>query len=254
MINSSIDWHNRFLHQAAWTKPLRDYIFKQIRLERASLILEVGCGTGVLLQDLENRCAATLFGLDLNSDHLAGASQHTPRSHLLQSDARLIPFPSDAFDITFCHFLLLWIKHPLHVIKEMARVTRPGGHVLALAEPDYGGRIDYPFELGLMGTWQQESLRKQGADPLIGRQLADIFIQAGLGNIQTGLLGGEWKSANAGIDWTSEWEILEHDLSYLPQDKDKATQLDMLKDIDKISQESGIRVLYVPTFYAWGRR
>lgn len=119
MINSSVDWHNRFLHQAAWTKPLRDYIFNQIGVERASLILEVGCGTGVLLQDLENCCTANCFGLDLNADHLAGASQHTPGSHLLQSDSRLIPFPTGLFDITFCHFLLLWIKHPLQVIHEM---------------------------------------------------------------------------------------------------------------------------------------
>jgi len=249
-----VDWHNRYSQQASWTKGLRDYLFNQISLASTRTILEVGCGTGALLADMEDRGRATLFGLDINLEHLHRASQNITCSLFIQADAQALPFPDRAFDITYCHFLLLWVKSPVQVVSEMSRVTRPGGHVLALAEPDYGGRIDYPFELKQIGLWQQASLRNQGADPQVGRQLADIFTQAGLGDIQTGLLGGEWKSANAGIDWTSEWEILEHDLSCLPQDKDKATQLDVLKDIDKISQESGIRVLYVPTFYAWGRR
>jgi len=74
----------------------------------------------------------------------------------------------------------------------MARITRPGGAVLALAEPDYGGRIDYPIKLAQMGKWQIESLRLQGADPLMGRKLATIFNSAGFDSVETGVLGGQW--------------------------------------------------------------
>ena len=37
------------------------------------------------------------------------------------------PFTNASFDLTFCHYLLLWLKDPLSAIKEMKRVTRPGG-------------------------------------------------------------------------------------------------------------------------------
>jgi SAM-dependent methyltransferase len=250
---SSVDWHTRFEQQAVWTKPLRDYLFNQIGLARAGKVLEVGCGTGAVLVDVKTRCEASPFGLDLNFDHLALASIHASRSRLLQADAYSTPFPTASFDITFCHYLLLWIEDPIQVLTEMRRITRPGGHVLALAEPDYGGRMDYPFELETLGTWQKESLRNQGADPRIGRQLAKFFVQAGLVNVQTGLLGGEWKIPPSSAGWTSEWEILEHDLQYLVQPPSQA-QVEALKEVEKKAQADGSRILFVPTFYAWGRK
>ena len=253
MSKSTIDWHHRFSQQAAWTKPLRDYLFSQVELACAGRVLEVGCGTGVLLQEIESLFGGDIFGLDIDPNHLAQASCHTIRSHLVHSDAHALPFPNDSFDITFCHFLLLWIKKPVQVLFEMSRITRPGGHVLALAEPDYGGRIDYPFELERAGAWQQESLRLQGADPHIGRQLAEVFTQAGLVDVQTGLLGGQWDSVYSGEAWASEWEVLEHDLKYLPQGWNRA-QVDELKRIEEKARERGARILYVPTFYAWGKK
>ena len=62
----------------------------------------------------------------------------------------------------------------------MVRVTHPGGFVLALAEPDYGGRIDYPTELSQIGDWQKNALKQQGANPLMGRELRSIFSHAGI--------------------------------------------------------------------------
>ena len=82
------------------------------------------------------------------------------------------------FDITFCHFLLLWVRDPLQALREMKRVTRPGGSILALAEPDYDHRIDKPDELAPLGRWQAESLQRQGADPGLGGHLAELFLQA----------------------------------------------------------------------------
>lgn len=252
MSDPSINWHKRFSQQAAWTKPLRDFLIDQAGLSGARQVLEVGCGTGALLSEMGLRFGRVIFGLDINPEHLAQAALLTPQPRLTQADARALPFPNNSFDVTFCHFLLLWIPKPLQVIQEMARLTRPGGFVLACAEPDYGGRIDYPFELERAGKWQQESLSQQGADPLIGRQLMEIFTQAKLLNIQTGLFGGEWK-ADSLREQGSEWEVLEHDLSYLPQGWNQA-QVEALKRIDHEAVARRSRIMYVPTFYAWGRK
>jgi SAM-dependent methyltransferase len=250
---NDFNWHSRFLQQAAWTKPLRDFLFDQVDLGTPLRVLEVGCGTGALLEDVESRFAGDIFGLDINPEYLAQASRHARRSRLLIADAHALPFPSDSFNIVFCHFLLLWVNNPRLVVHEMRRLARPGGFVMALAEPDYGGRMDYPFELSTMGELQKKSLRQQGANPLLGRQLSDFFIQAGLHKVESGLLGGEWKSASSDAQFDMEWKIFEQDLEYLP-DRLAHAELAALKRLDSAARKAGSRILFVPTFYAWGQK
>jgi hypothetical protein len=131
----------------------------------------------------------------------------------------------------------------------MARVTRPGCAVLVLAEPDYGGRIDSPAELTILGKLQTEALRRQGADPETGRKLASLLRDAGLKDIEIGVLGGQWRGNTSVNNWQSEWEILANDL----QDLLSAQELARLRVKDITARQSGERILFVPTFYAWGR-
>jgi len=160
-----------------------------------------------------------------------------------------MPFPSHTFDIALCHFVLLWVSDPLQVVCEMRRIVRPGGKVLALAEPDYDGRIDYPDRLARLGSLQRESLRHQGAQPGIGRRLRAIFHQAGLMDIESGALGGQWASLPSQEEWRSEWDVLESDLAHLTTED---LDLESLQSEDWDAWQMGERVLYVPTFYASG--
>lgn len=128
-------------------------------------------------------------------------------------------------------------------------MVKPGGYVLALAEPDYGGRIDYPRALERIGLAQTRALIAQGADPLIGRQLAEIFSQAGLQDIKVGLLGGEWQEPPTIEDWKLEWAVIESDIGNTIAEN----EIQNLKSLDFRSWQTGKRILYVPTFYAVGR-
>jgi hypothetical protein len=134
----------------------------------------------------------------------------------------------------------------------MARVTQPGGVVLALAEPDYGGRIDYPVELGVLGDWQQTSLGQQGANPLIGRKLRAVFHQAGLSDVEAGLLGGQWSGMPSSEEREIEWRVLEEDIKKI-QNLTGTSEVIRLQKLDELAWERGERILFVPTFYAWGR-
>jgi SAM-dependent methyltransferase len=247
-----MDWHTRYLQQAQWTAQLRSHLFKKAGIDAASRLLEIGCGTGAVLAGLPSS-AAGLYGIDLSRSALAQAALHSPAAMLGCADATHLPFLNASIDMTFCHFTLLWVKAPLQVVMEMRRVTRSAGAVLALAEPDYGGRIDFPAELTELGRWQAESLQRQGADPLMGRKLAGIFTQAGLRHVETGILGGEWKSLPddfpPGSDANElEWEVLQADLAgqVTPE------QLDRMRQADQLARQRHERVLFVPTFYAWG--
>lgn len=220
-------------------------------------MLEVGCGSGVLCTELCEISQAFVYGIDIDLACLNFAHTCTSNAKLTCGDAFHLPFPEDQFDITLCHYLLMWTDPPNQVVYEMRRVTCHGGSVLALAEPDYGGRIDYPLDLAKIGAWQQEALRLQGADPLIGRRLRAIFLSAGLQQVEVGVLGGQWISPPGNpdeeTDWQNnfytEWRVIRSDLAgqVSPQ------VLQQLQERDTAATKRGERILFVPTFYAWGR-
>jgi SAM-dependent methyltransferase len=250
-----MDWHSRFLQQATWTRDLRAYLFEQAGLPHAHQVLEVGCGTGAILSDLI--LPGTIHGVDKDLARLVEAHQHFPGASLVCGNALSLPYPQGIFDITFCHFLLLWVSDPLSVLLEMKRVTRPAGAVLALAEPDYASRVDKPDELAPLGVWQAEALQQQGADPGLGKRLSGLFQQAGIPIMETGTLRSFPDSGTghqgspflaAGVDRDLEWAVLEADL----EDRVPPGDLLRMKRIDEQAWQRGERVLHVPTYFAWG--
>jgi ubiquinone/menaquinone biosynthesis C-methylase UbiE len=244
------NWHARFSQQAAWTSELRHFLYQQLHFEHARTVLEVGCGTGAVLKDLDNQLQTTkIYGLDLNEPFLTLARTQAASVLLTSGDALALPYADHSFDIGLCHFFLLWAGQPLKALQEMRRVTRPGGLVCAMAEPDYGGRIDYPEALIELGQMQTQSLQRQGADPFLGRRLPELFIQSGLQNVQSGLLGGYWNGLFDEEKLTSEWAVFRHDL----QDVISEQALSGLQALDTRAWQEGKRVLFVPTFYAWGQ-
>jgi SAM-dependent methyltransferase len=242
-----MDWHKRYIQQAAWSKELRNYLFRQSGMETARRVLEVGCGTGAILSDLNT--PAAVLGIDLEPACLREARLHAPQAILACGDALSLPFATDVFDIVLCHFLLLWVQDPLQALQEMKRVTRSGGNILALAEPDYNSRVDKPDALAPLGRWQAESLQLQGADPGLGMRLAQLFHQAGLQLIETGTLRTDKGDPHKSRDRDLEWAVMEADLA----GSVSAEELQQLKDLDERAWESGERVLHVPTYFAWGR-
>ncbi len=252
MILSPPEWHTRFTQQARWTQNLRNYLYEHVNLHGARRVLEVGSGTGVIAGEVSTISHSSVYGLDINPLHLREAMRNAPEVSNVQGDAHQLPFPEGAFDLTLSHFLLLWVDDPLLVVQEMARVTRPGGAVLSLAEPDYGGRIDYPHELERLGKLQTTALHHQGADPFIGRKLRSVFTSAGLISIETGVLGGQWSGRVPVEDRELELRVLLSDLEHIPNQRDSKEIRRLLK-LDRAFWERGERVLFVPTFYAWGR-
>ncbi len=244
------DWHERFLQQAGWTESLRAHLFARAGVRDAHRILEAGCGTGaVSAATARAHPSASVTGLDIDPARLRFARAHAPDCRYAHGDALRLPFRSGAFDLTYCHYLLLWIGDPQQALREMVRVTRRGGWVAALAEPDYGGRIDYPPEFAAIGRMQAESLRRQGADTEIGRKLAGLFHNSGIRLETSGVLGadlpsGGGNSTEAGL----ELKILLEDLG----EKISGPERDALREADRAARNSGRRVLFIPTFYAAG--
>jgi len=249
MMNTPQDWHRRYAQQAGWTQDIRRYLFAQVNIERARRVLEVGCGTGVILSNVEDAVPLGLHGMDRRPQNLRLAHEHVPLAQLAAGDALTLPYASVCFDVTLCHFLLLWLPDPVIALQEMVRVTRPGGFVIALAEPDYGGRLDYPDEFARVSQLQTKALQQQGANPFLGRSLGHLLGSAGLINIQVGLIGGFWNRPPLPETLDLEWQVLASDLAdqYSPQ------ELADLREREQIAWQKNERILYVPTFYGWGQ-
>ena len=241
-----MNWHQRYAQQATWTRDLRAYLFEQAGLADAQGVLEVGCGTGAILHELVT--PASLHGLDINPSSLKECRVHAPKALLVEGNALSLPYPNESFDIVYCHFLLLWVRDPLQALHEMKRVTKPGGHVIAFAEPDYSQRIDEPQELKELGGWQAESLKRQGADPGFGARLAESFFEAGIRINETGTIQGVDREPSP-QEWEMEWAVIESDLAGVVPDAD----IQKMKVADQKAWARGERVLHVPTYFAWGR-
>jgi SAM-dependent methyltransferase len=241
-----MNWHARYLQQAAWTRDLRAYLFKKAGLASARRVLEVGCGTGAILRELQT--PAPPHGLDLNPSALTQAFVNAPAASLTCADGMATPFPDSSFDIVFCHYYLLWVKDPLQALMEMKRVTKPGGHILALAEPDYYARVDKPDMLRPLGEWQTDALKRQGADPGFGARLAETFFQAGIQLKETGTIQGGVHEPSA-REREMEWAVIQADLG----EAVSREEIQKMKMLDDEAWAKGERVLHVPTFFAWGK-
>lgn len=241
-----MNWHDRYVQQARWTRDLRAYLFDKAGLTSARCLLEVGCGTGAILAAIDS--PASLHALDLSRTALAEARIHAPRVSLANADALALPYANFTFDIVFCHFLLLWVRDPLQAAREMARVTRPHGFVLALAEPDYSARVDKPDSLAPLGRWQTKALTEQGADVSFGARLADTFDRAGIEIIETGAIQRSGKEASRD-EREQEWATLDADLAASVSGED----IREMKWMDEEAWARGERVLYVPTYFVLGR-
>jgi ubiquinone/menaquinone biosynthesis C-methylase UbiE len=91
-------------------------------------VLEVGCGTGLVLLRLRE-FARRATGVDLSPGMLEKAQQRGLDVKL--GSATELPFENDQFDVTCSFKVLAHVPEIEKALAEMARVTRPGGVVLA---------------------------------------------------------------------------------------------------------------------------
>ena len=116
----------------------RNALFLELAPAReGALALDLGCGTGVMLDTLASRYRR-IVGLDLSAEMLEGydASALPPDRtvRLVRGDMTTLPFAGGRFDVVVCRSALHHMDDEVAVLREMARVLAPGGSVV-LGEP-----------------------------------------------------------------------------------------------------------------------
>jgi len=121
-----------------WFAGRRKLILSVIRDHFGALgrYLEVGCGNGYVLQGVaRDYPAAELWGSDSSLEGLRLTARRVPGAHLLQLDARHLPF-ADMFDLVGAFDVLEHIDDDLGALREMHRACRVGG-AIALTVPQH---------------------------------------------------------------------------------------------------------------------
>ncbi len=95
-------------------------------------VLDVGCGTGVLLHELlRTYPQAQLAGVDPVTEMLAIARHRLPpRVDLREGWAERLPWNDASFDIVVSCSMFHYIRQPVTALREMTRVARRGGHIV----------------------------------------------------------------------------------------------------------------------------
>jgi SAM-dependent methyltransferase len=100
----------------------------------APRLLDVGCGTGHHLKALRAR-GYDAVGVDGSAAMLAEARRTDARVPLAHSDVTALPFRPASFDAALSIEVLRYLPEPLPLLREIARVLRPGGRCLVTAVP-----------------------------------------------------------------------------------------------------------------------
>ncbi len=178
----------RLQRQSDELRPYAVAILDRVGIGPGQAAIDVGCGPRGILDLLAERTSpgGRVVGLDIDPANVAMASGLVRERQLagvevIRADAKHTGLPADSFDLVHARTLLINIPEPETAVAEMVRLAKPGGWV-AGQEPDAGLSLCYPH----LPAWDrineifQATYRQQGADPLIGRRLTELFRDAGL--------------------------------------------------------------------------
>ncbi len=173
------DAYARFMGR--FSTPLAGLFADAVAVAPGQSALDVGCGTGALTEVLVERLGLPqVSAVDPSESFVEVMHQRFPTMDVRRGAAESLPHDAGTFDVTLAQLVVHFMSDPVAGIREMGRVTRPGGTVAANVW-DFAGRTD-----PLAAFWAAvRSLDPQAPDeshrPGVREgHLAALFDEAGL--------------------------------------------------------------------------
>jgi ubiquinone/menaquinone biosynthesis C-methylase UbiE len=154
-------------------------VLKKLALPERPRVLQFGCGVGdatrLLAEHLEGY--GQIVALDPNSKAIRAARARTdpaqyPHIQFRTVQAGHLPFHAAEFDFILCARALMYVDHPQEILRELARVLRVGGQLLAV-ELDFEGYL-------IVDAADPSRPSLPGLNPYIARALLTLLREAGL--------------------------------------------------------------------------
>jgi ubiquinone/menaquinone biosynthesis C-methylase UbiE len=205
--------HESVLRSHAWRTADNSAAYLLPHLHPGQRLLDVGCGPGTITADLAGRVApGEVIGIDASAEVLDEARRHAARvdaSVTFQlGDVYALEFPDGAFDVVHAHQVLQHLTDPVAALREMRRVTRPGG-IVAVREGDFGAMTWFPPSTGLE-DWLRlyhEVTDANRAQADAGRRVLSWALAAGFDAERVTPTAGVWCFATPADRawWSSSW-------------------------------------------------
>jgi SAM-dependent methyltransferase len=156
---------------------------------RGQRALDVGCGPGILTEELVARLGAeAVAAVDPSESFVGAARERLPDVEVHRAAAEDLPFDDRRFDVALAQLVVHFMTDPVRGIGEMKRVTRPGGVVAACVWDLAGGHAP------LSAFWTAARELDPGVDDesqMPGARaghLVELFEAAGLADVQPATL------------------------------------------------------------------
>src|SRR5580704_19230404 len=176
----SADAYLRFMGQ--YSEPLAVGFADLAGVRHGQRVLDVGCGPGALTAELVSRVgASSVCAVEPSASFAAAVRERLPGVDVRQSAAERLPFPSDAFSVALAQLVVHFMADPVQGLREMRRVTRPGGTVAACVWDYAGGRGPLAAFWSAVREVDPAADDESGLAGVREGHLAHLFAQAGLG-------------------------------------------------------------------------
>lgn len=232
--------HHRSVLRSHGTRTAADsagYLLPHLRA--GMTVLDVGCGPGTITLDLAELVApgGRVVGIDAAPAAVAAARESAAARHgstagqygsagaphgsaadgrarredhahtsFAVADVYALPYDDATYDVVHAHQLLQHLGDPVAALREMARVTRPGG-LLAARDADYAAMTWHPASAGMthwLSTYR-ELARANGAEPDAGRRLRAWAHAAGLREVTATASAWSYGTPEETSWWAGRW-------------------------------------------------
>jgi SAM-dependent methyltransferase len=180
--------HESVLRSHRWRTAANSAAYLLPHLRPNMTLLDVGSGPGTITADLARRVrhvtASEVSAGALELARAEAAAQGLDNVGFAVADAQALEFPDGAFCVVHAHQVLQHVGDPVRALREMRRVTRPGGMVAA-RDSDYSAFTWYP-RLPALDDWLDLYLRvarANGGEPDAGRRLLSWARAAGFDEV-----------------------------------------------------------------------
>ena len=153
--------------------------------------LDVGCGPGGLTRELASRLGADHVAAIDPAEQFADACRaRNPGADVRVGVAEELPFEDGAFDVALCSLVVAFMRDAAAGVREMARVTRPGGVVAGcMWDVPGGGMTMLSTFWRAARTVHPETEGEQARVGVRDGEIAELLRGAGLSEVRVGHAG-----------------------------------------------------------------
>jgi len=172
--------------QARFIAMMDEYL-DAMKIESAAAVLDLGCGTGIAARAIARRrtFGGHITGVDVSAYLICAAKRLAEEEGLASAiefrteDSQRLDLPDASFDAAVAHTLVSHVQDPIAVLRELARIVKPGGAV-GIFDGDYAS-LTFGTDDPAKGKADDETIINAiVTNPRVMRQMPQLLRQAGL--------------------------------------------------------------------------